>query len=285
MKVLVNDEIIERNQAKVDIEDRGYQFGDGVYEVVNIYEGVPFTLKEHITRLYRSATEIGMEINEEPEQLSTRLIELIKANSMINGGLYLQITRGVSQRAHQYEHSLKPQLVAYPLPYKSVQAYQSKGVEVITAEDLRWLRCDIKSLNLLYNIMVKQKAHEAGAFEAILVRDGVVTEGSSSNIFIVKDGTLYTHPANNKILNGITRTKLIEILDKNGWEYKTESFTQEALMEADEVFLTSTTSEVMPIVKIDDVTFSQGKPGPYTLKFQEAFRTVVKSEVKTVEKA
>lgn len=285
MKVLVNDEIIDRNQAKADIEDRGYQFGDGVYEVVNIYEGVPFTLKEHITRLYRSATEIGIKLNEEPEQLCKRLLELIKVNGMNNGGLYLQITRGISQRSHQYAQSLKPQLVAYPLPYKSVQEAQSEGVEATTDEDLRWLRCDIKSLNLLYNIMVKQKAHEAGAFEAILIRDGVVTEGSSSNIFMVKDGILYTHPANNKILNGITRTKLIEILDRNKWQYKTEPFTKEALMEADEVFLTSTTSEVMPIIKIDGVPFSQGKPGPYTRKFQKAFRTVVEAEVKTTEKA
>ncbi len=285
MKVLVNDEILDRNQAKVDIEDRGYQFGDGVYEVINLYNGVPFTLKEHISRLYRSANEIGMKIYVEPEQLCKRLLDLINVNNMKDGGLYLQITRGVSHRAHQYEDSIKPRLVAYPLPYKSVQTAQSAGVEAITADDLRWLRCDIKSLNLLYNIMVKQKAHEAGAFEAILIRDGVVTEGSSSNIFIVKGGILFTHPATNKILNGITRTKLLEILDKHGWQYKTEPFTKEALMEADEVFLTSTTSEVMPITNIDGVTFSHGKPGPYTQKFQDAFRNVVNSEVGSAKKA
>ncbi|WP_339146073.1 MULTISPECIES: D-amino-acid transaminase [unclassified Sutcliffiella] len=286
MKVLMNDEIVERNEAKVDIEDRGYQFGDGVYEVVNIYEGVPFTLKEHITRLYRSASEIGIKMQKEPAQLSTKLLELIECNNMTNGGLYLQISRGVSNRTHHYDQTLTPQLVAYPLPFKNVQDAQSKGVETITAEDLRWLRCDIKSLNLLYNIMVKQKASEAGAFESILIRDGIVTEGSSSNIFIVKEGILQTHPANNLILNGITRTKLLEIMDANGWDYKLESFHKEELMAADEVFLTSTTSEVMPIIKIDGVTFSEGKPGPYTRKFQTAFREAVNSETKsTREKA
>ncbi|ART76572.1 D-amino-acid transaminase [Sutcliffiella horikoshii] len=286
MKVLLNDEILERNEAKVDIEDRGYQFGDGVYEVVNIYDGVPFTLKEHIARLYRSAKEIGILLNEQPEQLCNRLLELIKANNMTNGGLYLQISRGVFNRTHHYDQTLTPQLVAYPLPYKSVQDAQTNGVEAITAEDLRWLRCDIKSLNLLYNIMVKQKASEAGAFESILIRDGIVTEGSSSNIFIVKDGILRTHPANNLILNGITRRKLLEIMDANGWDYKIQPFHKEELMEADEVFLTSTTSEVMPIIKIDGVTFSQAKPGPYTSKFQAAFREAVKSETKTTtEKA
>ncbi|MCM3616019.1 D-amino-acid transaminase [Sutcliffiella horikoshii] len=286
MKVLVNDEIIERNEAKVDIEDRGYQFGDGVYEVVNIYEGIPFTLNEHIARLYRSASEIGIKLSEQPAQLCNRLLELIKCNNMTNGGLYLQISRGVTNRTHQYEQTLTPQLVAYPLPYKSVQDAQAKGVEAITAEDMRWLRCDIKSLNLLYNIMVKQKASEAGAFESILIRDGIVTEGSSSNIFIVKEGVLKTHPANNLILNGITRTKLLEIMDVNSWEYKLEPFQKEELMEADEVFLTSTTSEVMPIIKIDGVTFSGAQPGPFTRKVQTAFSEAVKAETKTTtEKA
>ncbi|TYS70337.1 D-amino-acid transaminase [Sutcliffiella horikoshii] len=286
MKVLVNGEIINRSEAKVDIEDRGYQFGDGVYEVVNIYEGIPFTLKEHIARLYRSANEIGIQLSEQPEQLCNRLMELIEANNMTNGGLYLQISRGVSNRSHHYDQTLTPQLVAYPLPFKNVSDAQAKGVEAITAEDLRWLRCDIKSLNLLYNIMVKQKASEAGAFESILIRDGIVTEGSSSNIFIIKDGILLTHPANNLILNGITRTKLLEIMDANGWDYKIQPFQKEDLMKADEVFLTSTTSEVMPIIKVDGVTFSQAKPGPFTRKFQTAFREVVKAETKTTtEKA
>ncbi|KPB06440.1 D-amino-acid transaminase [Bacillus sp. CHD6a] len=286
MKVLLNDKIMDRNEAKVDIEDRGYQFGDGVYEVVNIYDGVPFTLKEHIARLYRSAREIGIHLNERPEQLCNRLLELIKANNTEKGGLYLQISRGVSNRSHHYDQSLTPQLVAYPLSYKSVEDAQTYGVEAITSEDLRWLRCDIKSLNLLYNIMVKQKANEAGAFETILIRDGMVTEGSSSNIFIVKNGILLTHPANNLILNGITRTKLLEIMDANGWDYKIQPFEKEELMKADEVFLTSTTSEVMPIIKIDGVTFSEAMPGPYTRKFQRAFRETVQSDTKTTsEKA
>jgi D-alanine transaminase len=285
VKVLVNGKIINRDEVKVDIEDRGYQFGDGVYEVINIYDGVPFTLKEHIDRFYRSAKEIGITIKNEPSPLISSLLRLIEENNMKSGGLYIQITRGVAPRTHQYDSSIEPRLVAYPLPFKDIKPVQTKGVEAITGEDLRWLRCDIKSLNLLYNVMMKQKANDIGAFETILIRDGFVTEGTSSNIFIVKNGILYTHPANNKILNGITRMKVLQILKVKGWEYKLEAFTKEQLEDADEVFLTSTTSEVLPITKVDEVIYTDGKPGPYTLKFQQAFRELVTADIKNYEKA
>ncbi|CAG9621629.1 D-amino-acid transaminase [Sutcliffiella rhizosphaerae] len=284
MKVLVNESILDKEAVKIDFEDRGYQFGDGVYEVINIYNGVPFTFNEHIERLYRSAQEIGMSIPYSPEKLKENLMSLLDANNVIQGGLYLQITRGTAPRTHHYDEAIESKLIAYPLPHKDVLAPQTNGVTAITEEDLRWLRCDIKSLNLLYNIMSKQKAAKAGAFETILIREEIVTEGTSSNIFIVKDGMVKTHPANNKILNGITRMKLLQIVDQHAWEYQLEPFTKSELLEADEVFLTSTTSEIMPIIKVDDVVFHDGIPGPMTQKLQSAFREAVEKDIQSYEK-
>lgn len=278
MKVLLDGNIVNRDEIEVDIEDRGYQFGDGVYEVINVYNGVPFTLDEHMTRLYRSAKEIGITIGMEAEKLKEDILHIITANNITNGGLYLQITRGVAPRTHQYDTNMKPCLVAYPLPFKEMKQIHADGVTAITEKDLRWLRCDIKSLNLLYNIMIKQKAFEAGAFEAILIRDEVVTEGTSSNVFIIKDSCIYTHPATNLILNGITRTKLLQIFQENRWDYKEQAFTKEDLLQADEVFVTSTTSEVVPVVSIDGKLVNDGKPGSLTKKIHVAFIEVVKKE-------
>ncbi|WP_078380436.1 D-amino-acid transaminase [Sutcliffiella halmapala] len=283
MKVLIDEKIVNRHEVRVDIEDRGYQFGDGVYEVINVYDGVPFTLREHIARLYRSATEIGLLINVEPEKLMHDILRVIQANDMKNGGLYLQFSRGVAPRTHQYQTDIKPLLVAYPLPYKEMTHAQAIGVPAITKEDLRWLRCDIKSLNLLYNVMMKQKAFEVGAFEAILIRDDVVTEGTSSNVFMVKNKIIYTHPVNNLILNGITRTKLLQLFQENGWDYKEQTFTKQELFDADEVFVTSTTSEVVPVISIDGVAVNTGKPGSLTKEIQLAFSEMVKKE--TTQKA
>lgn len=279
MKVLFNREILEKSEVTIDMEDRGYQFGDGVYEVVNVYNGIAFTLVEHVDRLYRSAEEIRLNIPIEREEVKQLIVRLINENNVKNGSIYLQITRGVAPRKHQYDSKIKPLLVAYPLPFSDISNVQQQGVKAITAEDLRWLRCDIKSLNLLYNIMIKQEAHEKGAYEAILLRDDQVTEGSSSNIFIVKDDTIYTHPANNFILNGITRIKLLQLFHQKEWKVKEQPVSKQFLMSADEVFLTSTTNEVVPITTIDEVKINDGKPGSFTRKIQQAFTELVKAEI------
>ncbi|WP_409288151.1 D-amino-acid transaminase [Peribacillus sp. SCS-37] len=275
MKVLLDQEIVERDMVKVDIEDRGYQFGDGVYEVIRVYEGTPYTLDEHLARFYRSSGEIGITPPAPLEELKQQLLELIQADNLDDGGLYVQLTRGVAPRKHQYESSIVPRLVAYPVPSKRPVKEQMEGVKAITEEDLRWLRCDIKSLNLLYNIMIKQKAHEAGAFEGILIRDGIVTEGTSSNIFIIKNSTILTHPSGNLILNGITRTKLLEIYASNGWECKEQPFTESELLDADEVFMTSTTAEVVPIIEINGRRIGSGKPGKLTQQIREVFQASI----------
>ncbi len=269
--ILVQDQLMEQSKLHIEMEDRGYQFGDGIYEVIRIYDGHFFGMDEHLVRLQRSANEIQMQLPFSLDMLKERLVELAAANSLKDGQVYLQITRGVAERTHHFPDHASGVLVAYtkeaPRPLNKMQ----DGISVITTEDIRWLRCDIKSLNLLGNVLSKQKAKDAGCDEAILIRDGIVTEGSSSNVFIVKNNELYTHPANNYILNGITRNVLIEISGQSDINVNEKTFTKDELMNADEVIITSTTMEVSPVVIIDGKQVGDGKPGPVTKKLQEKF--------------
>lgn len=206
--VIVGGEIVDREIATVDIEDRGYQFGDGVYEVIRVYNGKMFTAKEHLNRLQESAEKISIQIPYQPSELEEMLKGLIEKNGLANGIIYMQFTRGTSPRNHAFPHNVAPTFVAYTRKVDRPVSSMQEGIKAIFIEDIRWLRCDIKSLNLLGNLLAKQKAVEAGCFEAIQHRGNIVTEGSSSNVAIVKNGTVITHPANNLILNGITRQKV-----------------------------------------------------------------------------
>ncbi|MBL4964286.1 D-amino-acid transaminase [Bacillus halotolerans] len=272
MKILVNGQLVERNEASVDVEDRGYQFGDGIYEVIRVYKGVLFGLREHAERLFRSAGEIGISLPFSLEDLEWDLQKLVQENAVSDGAVYIQTTRGIAPRKHQYEADLEPQTTAYTFSVKKPEQEQTYGVSAITDEDLRWLRCDIKSLNLLYNVMAKQKAYEAGAFEGILIRDGIVTEGTSSNVYAVLNGTVRTHPANRMILNGITRMKILDLIVKNGIELDEKPVTEEELRQAEEIFISSTTAEIVPVVTLDGKSVGSGVPGPVTKQLQAAFQ-------------
>ncbi|MGE1235520.1 D-amino-acid transaminase [Bacillus altitudinis] len=277
MKVLYNGDFIEKKDAHVDIEDRGYQFGDGVYEVIRVYNGTLFTLKEHTERLFKSAKEIGIHLQGTVSDMEENLKKLVADNQVIDGGVYIQVTRGVAPRKHQYG-VLTPQITAYTFQVKKPIQEQTAGVKALLSEDLRWLRCDIKSLNLLYNVMEKQKASEAGAFEAILIRDGFVTEGTSSNVYAVIDGVIRTHPANHLILNGITRRKLLEVCQEEGCRVEETRMSKDELLHAQEIFISSTTAEVIPIVEIDGQQVGKGVPGEITKRVQEGFQKKIKHE-------
>lgn len=279
MKALVNGQLIDREEAAVDIEDRGYQFGDGVYEVIRVYNGALFGLREHIVRLFRSAAEIGIALPFSAEDIEWDLQKLVQENKLIDGGVYIQTTRGKAPRKHQYDKGLEPQTTAYTFSVKKPENEQKVGAQAITAEDKRWLRCDIKSLNLLYNVMIKQKAYEAGAYEAVLIRDGAVTEGTSSNVYAVINGTVRTHPANELILNGITRIKLLELMKENGIEVREKPLTEDELRGADEIFISSTTSELIPIVTLDGKPVGSGAPGPVAKTILEAFQSRIQQEI------
>jgi D-alanine transaminase len=270
------ERLLERDQASVDIEDRGFTFGDGVYEVFRVYSGQIFEAKEHWQRLARSAKELRIDLPYTAEFLHNGVMELMKADGLNDGMVYLQLTRGAAPRAHAFPPAgTKPTLTVFTKILERPTAALQDGIAAITHPDIRWLRCDIKSLNLLPNVLAKQAASEVEAAEAVLHRDGVVTEGSSSNVAIIKDGVLLTHPANHLILPGITRTVVLRLAGDLGLPVKEEPFTTAALLGADEAFVLSTNVEIMPVVRIDGTPIGDGRPGPVTRRLQQAYTALL----------
>ena len=273
---LLNDQIVKDEEVVIDKEDRGYQFGDGVYEVVKVYNGELFTAEEHINRFYASAEKIRITIPYTKDKLHQLIYRLVEANRVDTGHVYFQITRGASPRNHIFPgDDVLPVLTGNtkenPRP---VQNFEN-GVKATFVEDIRWLRCDIKSLNLLGAVLAKQEAHEKGCYEAILHRAETVTEGSASNIYGIKNGILYTHPADNFILNGITRQVILKCAAEIGLPVKEEAFTKAQLLLMDEAIVSSTTSEVTPIIDIDGTKIGNGTPGEWTRKLQAQFETKI----------
>lgn len=266
-----NGQFVERSTVHIDIEDRGYQFGDGIYEVIRVYHGKPFYLKEHLTRFFRSAKELHISLPFTKEEIHHSLLQLVQKNGLDHGNIYIQATRGVAPRNHAFPSDTKAITLAYTISSARPLEALQQGVQVITAEDIRWLRCDIKSLNLLGAVLAKQKAVDANCFEAILIRDQVVTEGSSTNVFFVKEEKLYTHPANQHILHGITREIVLELARQLNIPVVFQALPEDDLAEVEECFLTGTTTEVCPVVEIDGKPVGSGKPGPITRKLQQAF--------------
>jgi D-alanine transaminase len=274
----VDGQFTEREGLTISIDDRGYYFGDGVYEVIKVYGGELYTAEEHIDRLFQSATKIKMTIPYSEVQLMEIARELVVTNNILVGHVYIQVTRGSAPRLHQFPNpAVSPVVTAYAVNNPRPLAGMEKGVPVKSVEDVRWLRCDIKSLNLLGNVLAKQEAHEAGCVEALLHRDGVVMEGSASNMFGVKDGIVYTHPVTNLILNGITRQVVQGLCLEQGVALVEKTFTLDEAFEMDEFFLTSTTSEVTPVISIDGRPIGAGVPGPLTIKLQKAFNLQIPS--------
>ncbi|MED1745966.1 MULTISPECIES: D-amino-acid transaminase [Brevibacillus] len=270
----VDGKWVGTDELTVHPEDRGYNFGDGVYEVVRIYKGKMYQWEGHLTRLFRSAREIMLDLPWTAEELSAIAHELLAKNNITSADdatLYLQVTRGVSPRVHDIPKGIRPVIMGFVRRKERPLADMKKGLSAQLVEDIRWLRCDIKTLNLLGAVMVKQYAKDAGAQESILHRSGIVTECSAANVFVVKDNELYTHPANHLILNGITRLDVIALAKANGIIVHEEPFTVDFLKQADEVFATGTTVEVMPIISVDGQAVGGGKIGPVVEKLQQLF--------------
>lgn len=261
----VNGRYLPHSDAAVHIEDRGYQFADGVYEVVPVFNGVLVDEDLHLDRLERSlgALRIAMPM----ARASLKLVshELIRRNDLTYGFLYMQVTRGVAPRDHKFPTAATPALV---MTTRQMKPHSEKilreGVSVITVSDIRWGRCDIKSTSLLPNVLAKQQAAEAGAYEAWQVdAAGKVTEGSSTNAWIVTgDDTVVTRDASTAILNGITRISLLKLIRDEGYKFEERAFTVAEAKAAREAFLTSSTSFVLPVTKIDDTVLGDGRPGP-----------------------
>jgi D-alanine transaminase len=271
----VNGRYVPHAQAQVHIEDRGYQFADGVYEVILIHDGRLIDEEPHLDRLGYSLNELRISWPMARAALRLVLRELIARNGVALGIVYLQVTRGVAARDHKFPSQATPSLVATTKRQKPMSAATlAAGVAVITRPDIRWRRCDIKSVSLLPNILAKQAAAEAGAFEAWLVDDdGSVTEGSSTNAWIVtRTGRLITRNLSAAILSGITRLSVLEFVQSQGIVFEERRFSVAEAKEAAEAFLTSTTSLVLPITRIDGQAIGDGKPGPLTMKLHEGYQ-------------
>lgn len=276
MKVIWNSQLVERDEVRIDPEDRGYQFGDGVYEVVRAYNGQFFCLDEHIDRLFSSAEKIELTIPQSKDEVKNLMKKVIKENDIQTGNIYMQVTRGVSPRNHTYpDGSVLPMMTGTTSVVPRDAEMIEMGINAVVEEDIRWLRCDIKVISLLGNIMAKHEAHKKNADEAILHRDGVVTECSASNVAMIKDGVIYTHPDGNLILPGVTKKVWIECAKNLGIPLKEEPFTVDELLSADEVFCSSTTIEVMPIVKINGSPVGKGIRGELTEKLAGAYKAKV----------
>ncbi|WP_338471745.1 D-amino-acid transaminase [Niallia sp. XMNu-256] len=269
----INGKYIPLTEPVIPIEERGHQYGDGVYEVIRVYKGKPFMLSEHIDRLFISATAIKLQLECNKSYFNDLIKQAIKVSGLLESKIYLQITRGIAPRNHLFPDvpvSIT-MTVNEMIPLDPV--FRESGVKAIFHEDERWANCHIKSLNLLPNILAKQAAQEMGCFEAILHRDGWITEGSSSNIFIVKNNELYTTPLSNKILAGITRRAVIQLCEKLSINVIQHPFRKKDLIEADEVFMTNTTNEVVPIVEVDGIyKIGFGTPGNMTKRLYQQFQ-------------
>lgn len=268
------------SEARVSIDDRGYQFADGVYEVIVAPNRRPFELEAHLNRLLRSANEIGIAIDPGDMGLGQMIAEGIERCPFNDVLVYVQITRGVACRNHVYDEALEPVVVATfrPKPVLPTESF-TNGVAVRTAPDIRWARCDIKAISLLPNVMLKNEARRGGLFDVILLGpDAVVRETTCANVFIVTDGVLRTHPQDNHILWGITRKWILENAPKLGVSVRQERFLESELMAADEVFITSTTSEVLPVTRINSTAIGLGQPGETSVKLLDAIRTAMRSK-------
>ena len=264
------------SEISISPDDRGFLFGDGIYEVVRAYHGVPAFWDEHCTRLNRSAKEIQVPFCIKAQDFHRLLLTGLQRSGYAEGKIYIQITRGVAPREHGFPLKAEPTVFMSfremgPLPIEMT----SHGVKVITVPDIRWDRCDIKSLNLLPNVLAKQQAQEAKVFEAIFVRDGFVIEGATSNIFIVKDGQLRTPERNNFVLSGVTQQHVINLAHEHGQEVQFDRITLDALYQADEVFLVGTTVDVLPVVYVNGQKINNGIPGPMTCALQQRFTDLV----------
>ncbi|HNX56147.1 MAG TPA: D-amino-acid transaminase [Prolixibacteraceae bacterium] len=277
--VYLNGKFVPKNEALISPEDRGFNFADGIYEVIKYYNGKAFRYPDHLERLKRSLREVSI-CFDDCDQLEATFQELLVRNGLADkeAGVYLQITRGSQTRIHRFPDNITPTVYATAFPFASKWDQLKNGVKVITTEDIRWLRCDIKSVSLLPNVMAAQKAYEQGAIEAIFIRNGVVTEGSHSSFLAVKDGTIYTHPDSNLVLPGITKIVVREICRENNIPLVEEGFAASELASMDEMMIVGTGSEVTPVVQIDKMTVGNGNPGSVTLLLQEKFFELTNSK-------
>jgi D-alanine transaminase len=260
--VFLNGEYLAADEAKVSVFDRGFLMGDGVYEVIPVYHGLPFRLPQHMQRLQNSLNGVRMANPHTDDEWDAIIHRLVEENGGGDQAIYLQVTRGVAPRDHVFPENTHPTAFVMSNPIKALpEWYKSDGIKAITVEDIRWAQCDIKAITLLPNSLLRQQAQDAGAQEAILIRDGFMTEGSASNSYAVIDGVVYTAPKDEKVLPGITRDLVLEIAQHAGITVNETPVSLAQLQQADEIWISSSTREVLPVTTLDGRAVGTGKPG------------------------
>jgi len=271
--VFLNGKLVPLEQANVSVLDRGFIFGDGVYELVPVYSRVPFRLDEHLTRLERSLGEAKIRNPYSRAQWRSHIYQLVDAQAFDDQGVYFQVTRGVAKRDHAFPKSLEPTVFMMSNPLLSPpQAQVENGGAAVSATDNRWLRCDIKSISLIGNCLLRQMSAEAGAVETILFRDGKLTEASASNVFVVKRGVIHSPPKSNLILPGITYDVVSELAHANNLPIEFREVSEAEVRAADEIWVTSSSKEVLAIVELDGKRVGDGRPGPVFRRMHQLYQ-------------
>ena len=261
----INNKFVNFKSAKIHIEDRGFQFSDSVYEVIKVINGKLLDIEFHLRRLKYSTSELNFNFKINKPSFKNIFFSLVKKNQLKNGIIYLQVTRGIQPREHAYKKNLKPNIIIYTAKKKfNLPNKNYKGYKAITYPDIRWGRPDIKTTSLLANILAATEASKQGAYETILVKGKKVTEAAHSNVWIINDKKIITHPANKEILKGVTRTVLKKIINTLNFKLIEREFSIKELLKAEEVFITSSGSLVTPITQVDKIKINKGKIGAIT---------------------
>jgi D-alanine transaminase len=276
--VFLNGEVLPLEEAKVPVLDRGFIFGDGVYELVPVYSRVAFRLDEHLARLERSLGEAKIRNPYSPQRWREIIYQLVDAQPFEDQGVYFQVTRGVAKRDHAFPKDAQPTVFMMSNPLVNPpRAQVEAGGTAVSAQDNRWLRCDIKSISLLGNVLARQISADAGAAETILFRDGRLTEASASNVFIVKRGVIVSPPKSSLILPGITYDVMAELARANGMPLEFREVPEVDVRAADEIWVTSSSKEVLAIVSLDGRKVGDGKPGPQFRRMYELYQEFKRS--------
>jgi D-alanine transaminase len=275
MTVYLNGDYLPLSEARVPVLDRGFIFGDGIYEVVPVYGRKPLRLAQHLARLQNSCDAIRLSNPHTAEQWTALIGDFIARQDFADQNLYLHLTRGVAKRDHAFPKDAAPTvfMMANPLVTPSAEQFEA-GVSAITTTDNRWLRCDIKSIALLANVLLRQLAVEAGAAEAILFRDGHLTEGAASNIFVAKHGVILAPPRDHLLLPGITYDAVIELARAHDVPLEVRTISEAEVHSADELWLTSSTKEVLPITQLDGKAVGSGRAGPLARRMLALYQSL-----------
>lgn len=280
--VYLNGGFMPIEEARIPVLDRGFIFGDGVYEVIPVYSRRPFRLAEHLRRLQYSLDKVRIDNPLNADEWARLLGEIIQRNTGDDQSVYLQVTRGVAKRDHAFPKGIKPTVFMMSMPLVTpAPALVESGVACITAQDYRWLNCDIKSTSLLGNCMLRQLSVDAGAAETILFRDGQLTEASSSNVFIVRDGVVLTPPKDHLVLPGITYDVVIEIARAREFQIEIRPVSEAEVRDADEIWVTSSTKEVLAVTTLDGKPVGDGRPGPLFRRMHTLYQSFKQDHMRT----